>query len=191
MLTVVSHTDRAKTSPRRGFGGVPTSNLLCIRLNRFTELCTFGRSCPVQSGILNISLKTKDLTVVCAETFNSLAVPYDRGVLGIDLVITVLMAEGHRTSFVSEAFMKHSKRNQVCKRQVFTQLMRATLLPSSSRNQQRYLIPAPSSIVTYRSIGTFVKVSTFPPGCGQRISSLSIFVRVPIPSTSRGSCDDK
>jgi hypothetical protein len=43
------------------------------------------------------------------DAFNPLTGWYDRDVLGIDLGITMLMAENHRTGFVWEVFMKNSE----------------------------------------------------------------------------------
>jgi hypothetical protein len=43
------------------------------------------------------------------DAFNPLTGWYDKDVLGIDLGITMLMAENHRTSFVWETFMKNSE----------------------------------------------------------------------------------
>jgi hypothetical protein len=41
------------------------------------------------------------------DAFNPLSGWYDQDVLGIDLGITMLMAENHRTGFVWETFMKN------------------------------------------------------------------------------------
>src|SRR5882762_5854613 len=43
----------------------------------------------------------------------------------------------------------------------------------------------------YLSTGKFVKCSTLPPGCGHCTSRESIFVRLPTPSNTRGSCDER
>jgi len=45
----------------------------------------------------------------CVDAFNPLTGWYDADVLGIDLGITMLMAENHRTGFVWEQFMKNSE----------------------------------------------------------------------------------
>src|SRR5512146_2466372 len=50
---------------------------------------------------------------------------------------------------------------------------------------------SPSTMVMYRSTGTFVKRSTFPLGRGHLISSQSTLGWLPNPSTTRGSCEER
>jgi hypothetical protein len=53
------------------------------------------------------------------------------------------------------------------------------------------LTPSPSVMVMYLSIGSSINLSVLPLGSGHFTSSQSIFVRLPRPRTTRGSCDDK
>ena len=69
-----------------------------------------------------------------------------------------------------------------------------TLLNSHCKIQAHYLatlIPVPSSITMYLSIGRFGNCSIRPLGSGHFTSIQSIFARGPIPRTKRGSCDER
>ena len=50
------------------------------------------------------------------DAFNPLTGWYDRDVLGIDLGITMLMAENYRSGFVWETFMKNSEAQSAMKK---------------------------------------------------------------------------
>src|ERR1700730_5674986 len=63
--------------------------------------------------------------------------------------------------------------------------------PSPKGVQDYRHFPVPSTIVMYRSMGRSVSRSVIALGCGHFISSQSILDRLPMPSTRRGSCEER
>lgn len=74
------------------------------------------------------------------DAFNPLDGWSDPDVLGIDLGITMVMAENHRTGFVWDIFMKIPKRKLRCKKRVSTPLSPILVVRAGQRFFLKFLV---------------------------------------------------